>query len=257
MRNKTDGPLATIGGRWRNLARPIGRRRGRTRIVLRGGTYALDQPLMLMPEDSGLVISAYKRETPIVTGEARLTGWRIVPPSILICGRRRRPAAGGSTSFLSTASAKGAPGSPATGFYRCVDGPIKDQPNAIALSSGRREGIVGARRRGGIGPPGGVGAIAQCDSRSRYCLQHCFARRRTCFPTTPSRTPAITSRMRRKECGRGAMAPGCSRRALVTYWPEAGEDVSSARITAPRLYDLAHVEGRARYRRCMILYLTG
>jgi hypothetical protein len=34
------------------------------------------------------------------------------------------------------------------------------------------------------------------------------------------------------------------RTGVVTYWPEAGEDVPRARITAPGLYDLARLEGR-------------
>ena len=45
-------------------------------VCVRGGSYFLDQPLALRPEDSGLILTAYPRETPILSGGLPVTGWR-------------------------------------------------------------------------------------------------------------------------------------------------------------------------------------
>jgi hypothetical protein len=48
-------------------------------IFLHGGTYELAAPLKLTPEDSGLTITAYGDETPVISGGQRITGWKNVP----------------------------------------------------------------------------------------------------------------------------------------------------------------------------------
>ncbi len=81
----TDGPFATVtqaqkaimafkAGRDR-LDKPI-------RVILRGGTYELDKPLVFGPDDSGsagapVVYEAYRGEKPILSGGTALTGWRV------------------------------------------------------------------------------------------------------------------------------------------------------------------------------------
>ncbi|MBN1346135.1 MAG: right-handed parallel beta-helix repeat-containing protein [Phycisphaerae bacterium] len=80
----TDGPFATLH-RARDAVRQIKRARGSvlTRpvtVCLRGGTYRLDQPLTLTPEDSGspecpVTYAAYKDETPVISGGVVITGW--------------------------------------------------------------------------------------------------------------------------------------------------------------------------------------
>jgi len=45
-------------------------------VCVRGGSYFLDQPLALMPEDSGLILTAYPGETPILSGGLPVIGWR-------------------------------------------------------------------------------------------------------------------------------------------------------------------------------------
>ena len=47
-------------------------------IWLRGGTYALDKPITLQAEDSGLVIGAYEREQPVISGGRKIEGWKDV-----------------------------------------------------------------------------------------------------------------------------------------------------------------------------------
>jgi len=47
-------------------------------ILLHGGTYFLDEPLVLQPENSGVVLAAYGQEKPVLSGGRRITGWQDV-----------------------------------------------------------------------------------------------------------------------------------------------------------------------------------
>ena len=47
-------------------------------IQLRGGTYFLDAPLVLRPEHSDLVFTAYRNEKPVLSGGRPITGWKEV-----------------------------------------------------------------------------------------------------------------------------------------------------------------------------------
>lgn len=58
-----------------------GRATGPITVTLRGGTYFLDAPLALGPEDSGteaspVTYAAYPGETPVLSGGTRITGWK-------------------------------------------------------------------------------------------------------------------------------------------------------------------------------------
>ncbi len=79
---KTDGPFATLpravaaSRDWRkkngnDSTKPV-------TIVLRRGAYFLNEPLVLTPEDSGLSLSAFGDETPVVSGGRRIEGWEAV-----------------------------------------------------------------------------------------------------------------------------------------------------------------------------------
>src|SRR4051812_37386306 len=49
---------------------------GATRIVLRGGTYFMPEPLVLTPTNSKLTIEAYPGEQPILSAGRRIENWR-------------------------------------------------------------------------------------------------------------------------------------------------------------------------------------
>jgi len=79
---RTDGPFATIS-RARDAVRSMAER-GRSgepvSVVVRGGLYALEEPLCLEPVDSGVETSpvtycAYPGEKPVLSGGRRITGW--------------------------------------------------------------------------------------------------------------------------------------------------------------------------------------
>lgn len=79
---KTDGPFASPA-RAREAIRSLKKQsRGRTKITVmfRGGTYFLDAPLALGPDDSGtpglrIVYQAYPNETPVLSGGRPISGW--------------------------------------------------------------------------------------------------------------------------------------------------------------------------------------
>jgi hypothetical protein len=75
-----DGPLATIA-RARDVVREwklSGRLAGPVTVWLRGGRYAISEPLTFGPEDAGPVTyAAYEGEKPVIDGGAIIGGWRV------------------------------------------------------------------------------------------------------------------------------------------------------------------------------------
>jgi hypothetical protein len=82
-----DGPLATIEEAKRRVAelrRQAGERGAPIVVSIRGGLYALEQPLIFTPEDSGAensptVYQAFGDERPVLSGGARISGWKTTP----------------------------------------------------------------------------------------------------------------------------------------------------------------------------------
>lgn len=91
----SDGPLATVR-RARDLLRRLKPKTGGAlktpvTVLIRGGTYFLEEPLVFAPEDSGtddgpVLYAAYPNEKPVLSGGRRITGWRAVKtdPSLWI-----------------------------------------------------------------------------------------------------------------------------------------------------------------------------
>jgi glycosyl hydrolase family 141/parallel beta helix pectate lyase-like protein len=79
---KSDGPFASMP-RALQAARDFKRQSAKpsasaAAIFVRGGSYYLDKPLVLTPEDSGLNIVAYQQEKPVLSGGRLAAGWREV-----------------------------------------------------------------------------------------------------------------------------------------------------------------------------------
>lgn len=80
---KTDGPFATLA-RARDAVRQLRGSSSPDRpvaVLLRGGVYRFEQPLVLRPEDSGTAASptvyqAYPNEKPILSGGRAISGWK-------------------------------------------------------------------------------------------------------------------------------------------------------------------------------------
>ncbi len=75
----TDGPFATLA-RAQAEARRL-KAADAVTVLVRGGTYFLQQPLVLQPQDSGsrerpVVYAAYPGERPVFSGGRRIAGWQ-------------------------------------------------------------------------------------------------------------------------------------------------------------------------------------
>jgi hypothetical protein len=68
---KTDGPFVSL-----THAKDMARQAGGGTVCVRGGTYFLNEPLRLAPEDSGITFSAYKDEKPVISGGRAIKGWK-------------------------------------------------------------------------------------------------------------------------------------------------------------------------------------
>jgi len=239
--NKSDGPLATLG---RALEKSLAAHRetpkAEIRIELRGGTYAQDRPLIFTPDDSRLVLAAYGRETPVITSEARLTGWRrsSVNPNLW---EARVPADWRFHELFVNGVRKGRARAPETGFFRSVKGPIQGHPDQLRFQAGDvKESWA---RDGGVEL-----VVLQAWAQARNLISAVDAVSNVvslagdAFPNNSE-----TGVRYYIENAPDALRPGSWRlddqSGVVTYWPNAGEDVASAMITAPRLYDLVHLEG--------------
>jgi hypothetical protein len=76
---RTDGPFAKVERAFRAIreSRPhTSNVPERTTILIRDGVYFLNEPLLLGPQDSGLLVSAYRNEKPVLSGGRRITGWK-------------------------------------------------------------------------------------------------------------------------------------------------------------------------------------
>lgn len=79
----SDGPKATLQGA-RDAVRALkgeGTLTGPVRVIVRGGTYYLTEPIVFTPEDSGsfaasITYEAYPGEQPVFSGGRPITGWK-------------------------------------------------------------------------------------------------------------------------------------------------------------------------------------
>lgn len=78
---QSDGPFASLS---RAIAAVRAARQaaggqlaGRPMIEVRAGTYHLEKTIELLPEDSGLILRAYRNERPILSGGVAITKWEV------------------------------------------------------------------------------------------------------------------------------------------------------------------------------------
>jgi hypothetical protein len=244
--NRTDGPLATLPGA---LQRSREARRAAAgvspQIVLRGGVYVLDRPLVFLPQDSGLAIAARSGETPVISGETQITGWRRSPVNPDLWQAEVPAARDGAWQFhelFVNGRRKQRARLPVSGFFRAAGGPIKDHPAQLLVKPGDI--------KPGWASQGDVELVLvaaweqtrnQIRSFSEASNIVTLAGNAFSYATEPDARYYI-------ENAPDSLRPGQWRldhqSGTVTYWPEAGEDVPSAIITAPRLYELARLEGQ-------------
>lgn len=76
-RHKTDGPFATVERAFSAVRETRLRDGGRrANIFIRGGYCFLNEPLVIRPEDSNILISAHRNEKPVISGGRKILGWK-------------------------------------------------------------------------------------------------------------------------------------------------------------------------------------
>ncbi len=83
----SDGPVATVARAQalvREMKPGLKGRQQPILVLIRGGTYYLERPLLFGPDDSGsprapIVYQAYPGERPVLSGGRAIAGWRVTP----------------------------------------------------------------------------------------------------------------------------------------------------------------------------------
>jgi hypothetical protein len=201
-------------------------------IWLRGGTYELAAPLVLEPQDSGLVIAAFKNEKPVLSGGRRIPGWKEIDGvwqakvdrqfrSLFVNGRRavlaRTP--NGPAFFRMQGERTG----DKPGQFKFAPGEIKprwaDEPDAVAVGFEKwtdfRRPISAVVTNENLVRLSGNAASHTHESGARYFIEN----------TADSLDAAGEWHLDRQ-------------RGIVRYMPLPGENIATAEIIAPRLSEL-------------------
>lgn len=214
------------------------------RILLHGGTYALNDAIVLTARDSGLVIEAAPHETPIISGATVIGGWSRSSTSSNTWQTEIPEVRNGHWIFHElyvNGKRKARTRVPEQGFFRMVGSNVPNHPTQLQFRPGdiqpewAQTGDVElvllsmwtqARNQiGKVSEPANIVSLAGNafayvpDSNGRYYIEN---------------APV-------------ALRPGQwhldQRSGVLAYCPEAGEDVPGATIAAPHLYDLVQIKG--------------
>jgi len=243
-----EAPFATIT-RARDAIRDGRDPAQRFSVILRGGTYALDEPLLLEAQDSGVAYEAYPGERPVLSGGRRISGWRSegdvwvahvdrgwVFRQLFVDGERRTRARHPDEGYLGTA------------------GPL---PNIETATDPKLEARLGFKYRGGDlerwAGLDGVNLYLYHDwGVSMHWVGELDEQARTVRFTAPCNWPVgqwerSGQRYHLENSREFLDAPGewylDEGAATVYYLPLAGEDMTEARVVAPVLGRLVELRG--------------
>ena len=207
-------------------------------IWLRGGTYALDEPITLEPEDSGLAIAAHEGEQPVISGGRRIVGWKEVDGvweakvdswhfrSLFVNGRRavlaRTPNAGK--------------------FFRMQGARMSDKPAQFKFAAGD------IRPEWAKEPEATVVALEKWTDFRRYIRGLTTNENLVRLSgNAASHTHESGARYFVENTADAFDAPGEWRldraNGMVRYRPLTGENLNEAEIVAPRLSELLVLKG--------------
>jgi hypothetical protein len=259
--NGNDANAGTKSKPFATLARACDAARAQkpARIVTHGGRYFLDTPLDLTAADSGLVIEAAPRETPVLVGGRRITGWERDGEH---CWAASVPeAAGGKWDFrmLVVNGAFCLPARlPETGTFTHLTefkvpwmstsgGGWKRKPTTEELTTMRY-------RPGDLGPwldtaSAEVTVYHMWDETRVGLAAHDFATQTLTFSTPAGHPPGAFGVKKYVvwNVREGLRVPGqwCldKRAGRVVYWPRRGEDMRRADVLAPAMESLIRFNG--------------
>ena len=214
-------------------------------IYLRGGTYELAAPLVLTPEDSGLTVAAYGREKPVISGGRRITGWRTVAgkpgwweaevPSVREGARDFR------SLFVNGRRAQRAR-TPNEGFFRIEGDSPQEHPARLHFHDGDIKPEWAQ-----AGDVEVVALLAWADLR---LFIRAVDESNHVATLSANPRPSNTEKNARyfiENAPDGLDAPGewqlNRRTGVLTYIARPGEDLTKAEVIAPRLEELAILQG--------------
>ncbi len=229
------------------------------RIVVHGGRYFLDAPLDLTAADSGLVIEAAPRETPVLVGGRRITGWQ---PDGEHCWAAPLPeAAGGKWDFrMLVVNGAFCPRArmPETGTFTHLTefkvpwmstsgGGWKRKPTPEELTTMRyRPGDLGSW----LDAASAEVTVYHMWDESRVGLAAHDPATQTLTLSTPACHPPGAFGVKKFvvwNVREGLRAPGQwfldKQTGRVMYWPQRGEDMRSADVLAPTMESLIRFNG--------------
>ena len=254
--NKKDGPLASLDAALQAVrqarAAAGAEGLGKATIWLRGGTYALDKPASIGAADSGadaahpLLVAAYGKETPVLSGGRRIGGWKPVPGDTrLWCAEVPGVKEGWYFHQLFiNGQRKQRARTPNQGYFRIQGESPQDHPVKLKYQAGdikpewAKDGDVEV-----------VAYLSWADFRLQI--------RAVDDPNhvaTLAGDPAASNKEKDAqyyiENAPDALdQPGewyLNRRSgVLTYWPEPGEDMTKAETIAPKLTELFRLVGDA------------
>jgi parallel beta-helix repeat protein len=241
---RTDGPLYSLPAAVEKSRHIRHHDAENPQILLRGGTYSLDKTFVLKGEDSGLTIAAYRHETPVISGQTVIRGWRRSNVNPNIWQTEIEGARNGKWIFhelFVNGQRKQRTRIPYQGYFHMAGAGVTNHPNELRFHPGD------------INPewawPGDVELVAYSAwAQTRNQI------RKVSEPfgivSLAGKALANTAEPNGRfyiENAPVPLRPGQwhidAHTGLLTYWPDAGENISHAMITAPHLYDLIKIDG--------------
>ncbi|MFH1920527.1 MAG: right-handed parallel beta-helix repeat-containing protein [Planctomycetota bacterium] len=261
--DKTDGPLATLQGARDAIRRlkTAGPLEKPIRVLVRGGTYRVTEPIVFAAEDSGseqapVTYAAWPGEKPVVSSGVTISGWKkeadgplwttIVPTvkegkwyfrQLFVDGRRATPARFPNDDFFRS----GGPGVPYTDHGAArgdtkVKRSIHFQGDDLKPWSNLDDAVV---------------VVYHSWTASRHRIQSLDAEKKLVEFTAPSGWPMgyweKNQRYYVEFVREGLDAPGewylDRNTGVLTYYPRPGEDMAAAEVVAPVAEELLRLEG--------------
>lgn len=259
---RADGPLATLAAA-RDAVRGLKAEGPPTRplrVLVRGGVYRLDEPLVFGPEDSGtaaapIIYAAYPGEEPVLSGGRAIGPWHKgegplwtvrVPEvaegkwyfrSLFVDGRRATPAREPNEDWFFTAG---------------PERPLGDR-NAARGDASRKKSFryQGAQMRAWSGLEDAILVYYHAWTSSRHRIAEVDTAGKIVRLVNPSAWPmgwwGNDERYYVENLAEALDTPGewYLERATgrVSYYPRPGEDMQTAEAIAPRLQVLLRLEG--------------
>jgi parallel beta-helix repeat protein len=243
---RTDGPLRSLSAALQQSRQARRHGAGEVQILLRGGAYTMGGPLVLTAEDSGLVIAAFRHESPVISGRTVIGGWKCSRLNPNIWQTEIADARNGNWIFhelFVNGQRKERTRIPEQGFFHYVGASLAGRPAELQFHPGDIQADW-ARS-------GDVELIAfACWAQSRNQIREVFessnivslaggALPNTCEPNGRFYIENAPVELRPGQWHLDLHG------GLLSYWPDAGEDVPNATINAPHLYELVQIKGEA------------